>query len=421
MDPKDVRVTIINHTSGNKGDRAMLVALLRDMARLGYRRFTVSMDRSDRWAADALDALSVQGVVPWGWSRPRSRVEARLRRLRYVHLGIPRLTRALERGHRLGDVGASADPAFVHALHSADLIISVGGHRVTTLLSPNLATCQAHDLALAALSPAPLLLWSQTVGPVAPSAHRFVRAILNRASVVAPRDADSVSILGQLGVDGCRVVETVDSAFSLSDLIEPVCCPSQRPPVVGCAVYAGMKRTPRALEEYVSVLGSAIASLADRGHSIRFIPMSHDGADIPTIERVIAMSRCPSACSVADPALAEADHLAEFARVRWVLGHKTHSVILSLAVGTPVLALAYHPKTHYFMEQFGLSAHCLDAWPAPRASELSDAIVRLSSCDLNALSRGMRSTAHRLAARVRRDLAQAVAAALEATGDCRSR
>lgn len=46
--------------------------------------------------------------------------------------------------------------------------------------------------------------------------------------------------------------------------------------------------------------------------------------------------------------------------VNFFVGHKTHSTIFALATGTPLLAIAYHPKTIEFMRQFDMEQFVID-------------------------------------------------------------
>ena len=72
------------------------------------------------------------------------------------------------------------------------------------------------------------------------------------------------------------------------------------------------------------------------------------------IRSILEDVRFPQRCTVLDSDLDLAEHFAEVARCRAFVGHKTHSVLIALTVGTPVLALAYHPKTADFMKQYDL-------------------------------------------------------------------
>ena len=54
------------------------------------------------------------------------------------------------------------------------------------------------------------------------------------------------------------------------------------------------------------------------------------------------------------------EHLEEVSKCKIFLGHKTHSTIFALATGTPLIALAYHPKTIKFLQQFDMALNAID-------------------------------------------------------------
>ena len=54
------------------------------------------------------------------------------------------------------------------------------------------------------------------------------------------------------------------------------------------------------------------------------------------------------------------EDLEEVSKCKIFLGHKTHSTIFALATGTPLIALAYHPKTIKFLQQFDMALNAID-------------------------------------------------------------
>ena len=55
---------------------------------------------------------------------------------------------------------------FLKAIKGADLIISTGGHHITTWLSKTVKTSQIYDLAVATLLGKKVRVWSQSIGPL---------------------------------------------------------------------------------------------------------------------------------------------------------------------------------------------------------------------------------------------------------------
>ena len=65
-------------------------------------------------------------------------------------------------------------------------------------------------------------------------------------------------------------------------------------------------------------------------------------------------------CSILDRDLETFEHIKEVSKCKFFIGHKTHSIIFALTTGTPLIALAYHPKSRDFMKQFDLEKFAID-------------------------------------------------------------
>jgi polysaccharide pyruvyl transferase WcaK-like protein len=53
-------------------------------------------------------------------------------------------------------------------------------------------------------------------------------------------------------------------------------------------------------------------------------------------------------------------HLQEIAKCKVFLGHKTHSIVFALTVGTPLIAISYHQKTIDFLKQYNLENNIIE-------------------------------------------------------------
>ena len=69
--------------------------------------------------------------------------------------------------------------------------------------------------------------------------------------------------------------------------------------------------------------------------------------------------KCPDAVDVLDADLGTGEHLLRVSNCRLFIGHKTHSIVFSLTVGTPVLGISFHPKTMDFMRLFDVADNCV--------------------------------------------------------------
>jgi polysaccharide pyruvyl transferase WcaK-like protein len=133
--------------------------------------------------------------------------------------------------------------------------------------------------------------------------------------------------------------------------------PSQRESILGITVYHA---TEVDREAYLEILAAVARHAIDRGYRVRLFPMEIGGGDAEMLQEIVQRSGCPEACSILNPRQETSEQLRAVAECRVFVGHKTHSVIFALSAAVPIVAIAYHRKTHDFMEQFGLAEHCLD-------------------------------------------------------------
>lgn len=54
------------------------------------------------------------------------------------------------------------------------------------------------------------------------------------------------------------------------------------------------------------------------------------------------------------------DTLNYLSNIDLLIGHKTHSVVYGLALGIPIIAISYHPKTTFFMSRFNMLDYVID-------------------------------------------------------------
>jgi len=366
-----MNVVIINQHASNKGDRAILTAVLRELARNGVSAITVSVhDRRFCTIEEIQPGVKVE-FVPWGWNIERSsdqvvhRAFYKIRNRWFRYIAYPIVRRLVGSTMRAGSRSFLCNAQFYEALKEADFVISTGGHHVTTLLAPDAISPQIFDMALTLLVGKKLVLWSQSIGPfnfVRPENRDFVQRILSETTLIFVRDNQSLGELSKLGVEPHRVRRTYDSVIGLSDAINSFTLPIQREPILGISVYAAQQRSPGVHTSYVRCLAEFIDYATEKGYRPRFFPMELKGSpgdDRPLIYEIIRSAQHGSRCSIEDRDLETLEHIAEVAKCRVFVGHKTHSVIFALISGTPVIAIAYQSKTSDFMRQYELSDFCI--------------------------------------------------------------
>lgn len=411
-EPKNVLV--INHYPNNKGDRAVLTFVVRELSRAGVSQIVVSASDPESWRCTLSDLASPVTMTPWGWGadHPKAlsygrRVMRGLKRhyFRRVAYRIVRSRIARPSG-RLAR--ALCNGRFYRAVRAADLIISTGGHHLTTLLTTDGVSNQLCDQAMAALSGTPLVLWSQSIGPFEFQDRRDLEAakgILTRSAMVYVRDEQSIQLMQRHGVGQANVRGTFDSVVGLNDAIGEYVAPSARGNTVGVAIYSAQERSCSQKANYVDVMVALVLHVNAQGATVRFFPMELKGSisdDRALVAEIV--SRCDKVggqCTVEDRDLDTLTHLKEVSKCRLFVGHKTHSVVFGLTVGTPMLAIAYHRKTRDFMDKYGLSENCID--DSELATDLLLRKVANLQQNLDAVGRMQAETSRVLGAKVRDD------------------
>ncbi|HUU17558.1 MAG TPA: polysaccharide pyruvyl transferase family protein [Sedimentisphaerales bacterium] len=366
-----MKVLVINQCSTNKGDRAVLFFVLRELAHNGADQVTVSASNPEYWE-DKPDFPGVAvRVIPWGWDISRKKgvgflgkVIHRIQKMILKRrINFPLVRNALIAGKRPWYLRFLVNRQFAKAVKDADIVISTGGHHITTMFVPDAVTPQIFDMAAALLYDKPLVLWSQSIGPFnfkSPKSRLMVQKILSGACRIFIRDEASAEQIKELGVSLEHVSKTRESVFGLCDIVKSRIRPSERPEVMGVAVYVHTRANQ--LEEHENhrrYFASLIDHAIEAGYKVRFFPMELQGTDRSCIEAVINSVDKKGNCEIIEGFPGTSDHINAVAQCRIFVGHKTHSQIFSLVAATPLLAIAYHKKTEDFMAQFGLEKYCI--------------------------------------------------------------
>ncbi len=366
-----MNVLVINQCSTNKGDRAVLYFVLRELKANGVGQVTVSASNPEYWwDKPDFPNMDVQ-VIPWGWDISRKKDVSFIGKVFHLfwkvklhrRIHFPLVRDALIAGKRPWYLRLLVNKKFLEAVEKADLVISTGGHHLTTIIAGSIKTPQIFDMAVALLCGKPLMLWSQSVGTFdfkSPASEPMIRKILSGAEQIFIRDEASEQEIQKLGVLLERVSKTPESVFGLYDVVESRTTPGDRPNVMGVSIWTGNKQTSPAWEHYIQTFAALIDHAVERhGYKVRLFPMEIQGADRPCIDDIIKKVRKKQGCEIVEGFPGTVDHINAIAQCKVFVGHKTHSQIFSLVAATPLLAVAYHKKTQDFMAQFGLEDCCI--------------------------------------------------------------
>ena len=170
-----MKVLLINQHAPNKGDRAILKFMLSELITNGIKDITVSTNNKRLWEGCRLFSGVPINFIPSGWriytGTWMRRVGALLDRLRgkFYFNCFYTITRDMLLKRRSSWLRTMLcrkyNPALWEAMIRADLILSVGGHHLTTLLRKDVVCHQTQDMTLAVILGKPLVLWSQSIGP----------------------------------------------------------------------------------------------------------------------------------------------------------------------------------------------------------------------------------------------------------------
>jgi polysaccharide pyruvyl transferase WcaK-like protein len=362
-----MNVLIINQCAHNKGDRAVLLFILRELDRNGASSITVSTSEPKFWENEIYGLRPSIQFVPWGWyvEYNSSKIKKKLTQIFYRRFFYPIVRYAINTSNCAEFSSLFCNKKFRRSLKNADLVISTGGHHVTTLLAPDAVSPQIYDMALTLLHKKRLVLWSQSIGPLdfADTRNRaLVSKILTNATGLYVRDTQTFDVLRNVIKEHKSVKKTYESVIGIHGNI-PFTPVDERHPYVGISVYGAQQRSSNSHSNYVKCLAKLADRAIERGFVVRFFPMELKGSqadDRPLILEIIKSARNGSKCQIQDKDLETLDHLAEVSKCQLFIGHKTHSVIFALITGTPLVAIAYHKKTVDFMKEYNLNQQCIE-------------------------------------------------------------
>jgi len=366
-----MKILIINQYAANLGDRAMLFFLLNELTKNGVKDITVSTHNPYYWSGFKHFEKTNIRFIPFGWSvcsknpKPEGiigRILVIAKNEFYKRVCIPKVRDALLNGKSPDTVKKFTSRPYWQAVQDANLIIGMGGHRVTTLLVEDALISATYDMAVALLHKKPLVLWSQTIGPLEfkkDENRQFIKKILTDVKRIYIRDEGSEVELKNLGVPLAHVFKTRDSVFGMDDIVTDNSMPLQRGKLVGAAIYI-KKRTAEQMRHYMVSWAHLVDYVTDAGYSVLFFPMGIGGMrEMPCIRGIIRRCKNKDKVSILHGHPEVPEHMNKVAQCRLFVGHKTHSVIFALTAKTPLVAIAYQKKTEDFMNQFGLGEYCI--------------------------------------------------------------
>ena len=246
---------------------------------------------------------------------------------------------------------------YLEALRRSDIVLITGGHHLTDILGYR----NFYNLAINFLIPLfenkEIFLMPQSIGPVNNlKMKNITKYILNHAKQIAYRDNSSRKFLDELNLK-TKYEYVPDVVFSLPKFKESI-----KNNEIGIALYCsyvGEKKhtlMPWVIENLIEVINE----YTRKGFKISIISM--DPNDIEVGKKIV--KECNNSNNVVKLESPETENILDiiklFSNKELVLAYKTHSVIFSLINLTPVIAIAYHPKSIEFMESVNLKKYSVE-------------------------------------------------------------
>ncbi len=237
--------------------------------------------------------------------------------------------------HRVHSVARTSLRA-IRALGEAGLFLSGGGSLIQDVTSARSAVYYLGILGLATARAQRTMVYAQGVGPLRRGwVRRLTGGVFERADLLTVRDADSQSLLTELGVR--KPIHVVaDPAFALNpspqERAEEILQDIPRPRL-GVALRAWGDMA------YLDVLLPELRTFCDRTRTTVVVLAFHPARDLPVCRRAASVLR---GHVITD--LPPHEMMAVIGALDLLVGMRLHALISALAMGVPLVGLSYDPK-----------------------------------------------------------------------------
>lgn len=404
-----MNILMVNlHSAHNAGDRVLMEVAMQQLRELFPGcTLTLAMNDPASYPDPAPDADVVESFFAWYKARQFSGSLTRLWRmaLALAWIGLALLSVLLMRttGRLLYPGLPSIPRRTLRAYYAADLVVSCPGNFLYSrghaaglpLLLP------MFTIAFGWLADKPVQMMPQTIGPLRRGwERRLTRWLLARVRVILLRDATSVTLMREMGVPPTRYRLTPDLAFLFDG--GPAAAGdallaswgvdagvTDDGPLLGVTLIDWGRQNSRfdgqrAYEDAMSVAIGAFVT-AHRGRAVLFAqvcgPTAADDDRLPArrVQRRLCDAGLGDRVALVDAEIEPGALAAAYGRTDLFLGSRLHSNIFALNGRTPVVAIAYQPKTEGVMQMVGLGEWVIpieDATAADLTLRLEDAWSR---------------------------------------------
>jgi polysaccharide pyruvyl transferase CsaB len=266
-----------------------------------------------------------------------------------------------------------SDPlAIAEAVRQADLVLVGGGglfHDYTGFIPDALLTegnwgigFHCTPAILASIYQKPLMIYAVGVGPLySKHAKQYTRAACAAAQTVTVRDAESKTLLVELGVPEEKVVVTADPAFSLVPVPQQISHGAK--PLVGVVVRQWNFGVHPVFWEGELAAGLDLF-LERNGGEIVFLPFQQFPGeaenDLAVSQRVRSRMKRQEQARVLEGTRSPAEVAGLLGSCDLVVGMRLHALIFSVVTRRPFVALRYDPKVTHAVDRVGRQRLSID-------------------------------------------------------------
>lgn len=373
------------YTWGNKGDAALVVGFL-DWLRTDYAAdhieitsFTPELD-GDRYGVPAHHMVVRPMAI---WRRAADFVASRIPGLRHLlsryrlacarisYVWLPVWVVMYRRAPRVASIlGARSLWRLTRSIDRADFVFTVpGGYLLAPREVDDWWLYHVPNIYLAKALGKSVVLGPSSIGPFATGHKRAAAKLLSYVDLIVLREELSRSFLSELGVNEDIVTISPDIAFRhrpgpMSNLGEAVLEQiaqlrrDEHGGVVGVSVrhhtFPGSLSPEADFARYIDAVESTLVALSGDGAQVVIFSQTEEDWVVSNLLSDALSSRGIRHL-LADRDLTPSDLQRLYGEIDLLIGTRMHANILALTMGTPVVAIAYEPKTMGILQSIGLS------------------------------------------------------------------
>jgi colanic acid/amylovoran biosynthesis protein len=265
--------------------------------------------------------------------------------------------------------GKASRRQLLDAYYTADLVAVIGGGHLYARHALNIAFLWLWcSLAFALALGKPLIFLPQSFGPLPGRLQRsLLRLVLNRSTLIAAREYQSLHFLSSIGVRQ-RVLVLPDLAFAMHNAGHAELALQSAPgPLIGLTLmdWGGQNASFQHQSKYELAVVALIEHLQQQyAASILLFAQctgpTPDQDDRRIARRIAAALHNPASITVVDAVLSPGELQAAYSQLDLLVATRMHSAIFALTTNTPVLLVSYLHKSVGLMGLLGLNRYVLD-------------------------------------------------------------